>query len=298
MQYETLFFQKIKTLKPFNVCWIQITIVLLTMLNIACEHNSGSTDNQDHNINLDSTYNPLRDSITLYVDVKREEYLNIPAMDNWNNIVRLRGESGWGTFDYICSIYNEENKRIQLIRQNRWYHEGGVNYTYNERILTDSEYQEIMAMLDSIGYYEMPFDLEPDRLIIDGSEYTLAVKNGEYTKVVFWQDEIRIDSDNKRKIMGVFKDILRRANYPYPRGFIMRSSEITDSVSYRIGLDGYDLTMDYYAECNNVRLPKKEGMPSFTIAVLDTSLLRKMIDIYIIMGDGQIHKIEDEVIEN
>ena len=98
--------------------------------------------------------------------------------------------------------------------------------------------------------------------------------------------------------MGVFKEILRRAKYPYPRGSIVKNRETNDSISYKVGLDDYDLSMDFFAEYNHIRLPKEGGMPCFTIAASDTTLIDKLVDIYIVMGNGKVHKVENKVIED
>lgn len=276
----------------------KIIVLLFTcLIFLACKEEKKFGESFHYKTELDSTYHAIHDSIVLNEDIKRDNYLNLPATKNWQDIVRLRGRSSWGTFDYICSIYNDESKRIQLIRQNKFPKED-VNYIYKERILSNEEFDTIMSLIKDNGIYEMPFDLEPDFMLIDGGEYNMAIKKKDFTKVIFWQDEHRGKSENKEKARKVFKEILYRADYPFPKGYVTKKDIVKDSISYQIGLDDYDLFMNFYAEYKGKEIPSDGGNPILILSKKDTSTIKGNVRIFVTLGNGDKDEIKEIIIEN
>ncbi|MEZ4920433.1 MAG: hypothetical protein R2792_15125 [Saprospiraceae bacterium] len=274
-----------------------IRILFLTVLFAACDPASDQFVKSAYLNEQDPGFKYTIDSLALFANIQSEQ-LTIPAMNNWNEIIRLRGESGWGDFDIICSIYNDDNKRIQLIYQGNDISPGETSFMYKERILPDSEYVEILDLLDQINYYEMPFQVGPKGIQIDGNMYTLAVKKGAFRKVVFCTSLFDNDSPEKGQFVRVFKDILDRANYPTPKALVMRNSELKDSIDYIIYPTDFHLYTSYYVEYNGQRLPEKNGVVPLTLSLNDTSRINDLIHVYINLSNGELREIEDLVIRN
>ena len=271
-------------------------VCLMSMMLFSCEnyHNQNLEDSNNHK---DSTYNHYRDSLILNEQISAYESLKLIPINEWSEIIRLRGTNSWGTFDFICSIYSDGNKRIQLIKKNKVPKSTSHFYIYKEKTLKDAEYDSIKAILVKNDIHHMPFDLEPEYDIMDGDEYYIAIKNHNYTKVVTWQNKVELESDDKRKAIDAFREILKYSGYPKPKAYMVKKNLAEDSVEYSVFLDDYEFVKSHMMKYGNIWIePIEDYFYELQIPVKDTLNLNKKISIqYLTMENDtvEIEKIEN-----
>ncbi|MEL7120440.1 MAG: hypothetical protein AAFO07_13400 [Bacteroidota bacterium] len=240
----------------------------------------------------DSTSNAYQDSLILNEDIVMNDVLSLPAANNWDEMVRLRGRSSWGTFDYICSIYNERQKRIQLIRQN--IDQLPVSYSYHESILSDQKYDSILTTIKEYGFYKMPFDFTPYFRNTDGDEYSITVKSGNLSKTVYWQYPNHKGQNEEQFIKAerLFKYLILQANYPLPKA-LFRATDVEDSIYYELWLNDYELIMDVQAIYMQKELSNKNLKYALKIPKSANTNIKDQVTIWIELGDGTMQKIEE-----
>jgi hypothetical protein len=228
----------------------------------------------------------------------RGENFEIPSIENWKRGVRLKGIGGWGMFFYVCSIYDENPKRIQLIYQNRLepIDYNGHSYSYKERILPNSEYDSLMQLIKESGIEEMPKRLERYD-VIDGPNYSVKIKSDTTVKIVSWQDmgdltppELEIPEEEKlvkQKAITVFKSILDHANYPRPRWKLSRRFKTKGIVTYSITLNDYNLLVDYSVEFEGKEFKERDYYTrEIDLPIGDTMNLDKKLKVRGVLGNG------------
>ncbi|MEL6627774.1 MAG: hypothetical protein AAFQ92_19785 [Bacteroidota bacterium] len=129
------------------------------------------------------------------------DHLELPAVNNWKEAIRVEGHGGWGMFDYVCSIYAEADKRrLQLAYNSRTLLGDPFNFIVKEQFITPEEYNSLISDLNDLNICEYQFDLEPDYGLTDGPSFGLVAKQDTQLKALYWEDHPRND-DPETKII-------------------------------------------------------------------------------------------------
>ncbi|MEO0789436.1 MAG: hypothetical protein AAFY36_12265 [Bacteroidota bacterium] len=159
-------------------------------------------------MNLDCNYDSTTDSTYradtynhLDVPYIYRDHLELPAVNNWKEAIRVEGHGGWGMFDYVCSIYAEADKRrLQLAYNSRTLLGDPFNFIVKEQFITPEEYNSLISDLNDLNICEYQFDLEPDYGLTDGPSFGLVAKQDTQLKALYWEDHPRND-DPETKII-------------------------------------------------------------------------------------------------
>lgn len=240
-------------------------------------------------LTTDSTYSDFTDSMIFNEMIRTRENLELPALNDWSEIIRLRGEDGWGSFDYICSVYNGDQPAIQLIQQHPYNMDGSeIGYNIKERFLSQTEYDSIWQRVMDLGIHKMPFDLEPDLYWTHGTHY-IALKSGAFRKSVYWQDMRYLETEEKRKAINFYYDLLCFAGYPMPQVVIHFNKMDRDSAYYHFKLNDYQL-VDSCIFGYQEKIRKDYGM-EIAVPLADTNLVEARIRASAILYNGDTVEI-------
>jgi hypothetical protein len=169
--------------------------------------------------------------------------LEVPAIIDFEEVIRLREDDSWSTFDYICSVYNGNPPRIQLIIQEFWDGKDIPGYIIKERILTRQEYESIWEKVIKDSIHIMPHDLEPNSTQTWGYYY-IALKSGDFVKMVTWQDLHNYETDQKEKAVVFYYELLKYAGLPNPKGLIYFVDMKNDSAYFKVAINTFKFIKD------------------------------------------------------
>ncbi len=194
-------------------------------------------------IEIDSNYFDVRlDSQILKEKIYYPDQIEVPAITEWSEIIRIRGQDGWGEFDYICSIFGGERPRIQIIKQypREWRRNVGLGYTYMERFITQVQYDSLWQELIDQQIHMVTLDETSQYRIMDGNEFYIAMKSGNFMKKVYWQEPKYVQSESKKRAVFFFYELLKFVQFPSPTLRINFWDMRKDSAFYSIYLDAYE----------------------------------------------------------
>jgi hypothetical protein len=198
--------------------------------------------------------------------IDRGDALFLPALVDFDEALRIRQEGGWGLFDVICSVYNGENKRIQLVKQQpRLFGDPGSDgFACKEMLLSDSMYDRIMEIYKDLRLATFPIDLEPETKVFDGDNFSIVKKDKSGVYFTTWQLEYKSHRDTiyqqeKEIAMNFFKDLLVLGKYPNPRLQAIGGRPSQDSITYLLVLDDETLVDSIEYKCNKCRLEKHDS---------------------------------------
>jgi hypothetical protein len=206
--------------------------------------------------------------------IVRDDALFLPALVDFDEALRVRQEGGWGLFDVICSVYNGDPKRIQLVKQQpRFFSDPEcVGYAYKERLLSDSAYDRIMGIYQALKLDTFPLDLEPETIVFDGNNFSIVKKDKSGLFFTTWQLERKSHRDTiyqheKEIALNFFKDLLVIGNYPSPRLQAIGERLNQDSIRYLLNLDDETLVDSIEYKCSKCRLEKDDTNTNIAYAL-------------------------------
>jgi hypothetical protein len=104
-----------------------------------------------------------------------------PLSDYEGEVIRVRNESGWGTFDAIATIYRDTDCNIQMVKQNIGSRRAPRGFQIQEYSMPLNKCDTIFEMVDNKEFYNLPFDLDPDWIILDGNTYSISYRGSKKT---------------------------------------------------------------------------------------------------------------------
>lgn len=212
--------------------------LFVTILQFACKNSAGEEPRSVDLNQVDTTYSQEYENFIIRTPVDNPVgELTLPAIAEYDEIIRFRAQDGWGVFDYLCSVYTSSEKvAIQAIRQETSLDSRVRSYKINERFLSQEEYSGILQLLVENDFAQMTFDLEPQIDRTDGNRFYLVHKSGERVKTVTWQNVERFRSEDHEAVERIAYTLLEIGNCPL-QGYWVRKVEVEgDSVKCFIGL--------------------------------------------------------------
>ncbi len=171
-------------------------------------------------------------------------------MKDFDTIYRYRGHGGWGTFDYICSIYKQLDTpqyKVQLLRQ-RASHD--TMYDISEKNLNLFEWQYIKKKFEESNFW--CYGIGEEGHGTDSNSYNLMAKEKDRKRHIFWEE----DQHSYDTLRGLGMDMLELADYPLPYAMIY-CKEVRDSIILDIVpvIKDYSLVKNY-----NIKTIFKDGI--------------------------------------
>ena len=139
----------------------------------------------------DTTYNSSHEEY-LSDQMWRDLGWEVPSLNEFETAIRIVCDGGWFNPDYVCSIYNTDPVRIQLVAS-RWdfkfVQERGPFeiFYFKEHLLSKAIFDSIYTELVEIGIQDMGMDLHSGYGCTDCDNLGILVKNKAYTKAIAWQ---------------------------------------------------------------------------------------------------------------
>jgi hypothetical protein len=272
---------------------IHFALISLIFILISCDKKNNEKNGFNH------TYESKRDSLLVSKNIEIQNTLKLPSILNWENAIRIRCRTSWGNYDYICSIYDEEKPRIQLIRQNMYWQreQEQLGYIVKEKFIEKKEYNDILNLIDKNGLKEMPRRPEENIHVMDGSEFSFLIKNRNDIKVMTWE---RFEENNKRKpkIMEVFNKILFLSDYPTPRLIIGEENKNSDSSSYLLWLEENTIVKDFEVKYKGQKISKNNRETyKIEIPINEVDTIKRNLKIKLKLKNGKISIITEEQIK-
>lgn len=173
----------------------------------------------------------LEDSMRQRLDgsyLERGNLNKVVDMNAFDTIYRYRVHGGWGTFDYICSIYKQLDTpqyKIQLLRQRKSL---DTMYDVSEKNLDLAEWQYIKKKFEDSNFW--CYGVSKEDKSIDSNQYSTTAKEHDKRRNIIWQEsEHYYDT-----LRGLGMDMLELADYPLPYAMLyckkVRDSIIVDIV--------------------------------------------------------------------
>ncbi len=271
---------------------------LMVILLFSCNQEKPPIETGSYNkFNLiDSTYRESYEKYFFKDSIDTEYFGIIPALSTWNEAIRLRMTSGYGSHNLICTIYKSDTNKIQLLGTIAKRRIVGGQLFYEplrlEKVITNQEYYSILNYLVESGVTLMGFEVNPETRGSHADRFSIAIKNKDYRKVVTFQfPNINYlnEKSNEYIAMNTFRTILRLAGYPAPNGQLKIENKIGDSLVFSYCLDDFGLTtyrpeVLFSTALKSARIiaEKKDHTPRFRfiIPVSDTVGLISKIKIF------------------
>ena len=170
--------------------------------------------------------------------------LSLLSVNSYDTIIRLTGSGGWGEFEYICSIYGDMEKSLQLVRQ-RGGRGSDKGYSIHERALKPNEYDSLLVLVNRYGIYNVRQDLAQDGYALDADTYAILIKQGFFKKAVHWHHEASDPSPEKIRAQTFVKTILHQAEYPLPEVKVRVDKKTRDSLECYLSFSDPSVVMDF-----------------------------------------------------
>lgn len=244
---------------------------------------------------IDSTFDPRLEKWLFEEDVPFTSNVDIPPIDCWEEAIRVQGRTGWPGFEYVCSIYNEERPRLQLIGHRRLHNLRDLTIIneepiFRERFLKQNEYDSIINELVVQGFTEMPTDFYPEWSCSDCTSFSIAIKNRSYRKYIKWAstDVEKHSSLNQKKALNFYYNLLEYAGLPKPKVILKEETNKSDSIVYNMLLDDHSLAWYFNIKLSDYFKLKARLTGSLKSQVVvskqDTSMLSEHIKVYGLQG--------------
>lgn len=239
-----------------------ITLVLVALILFTCSQEDEIPVWSPQNY-TDSTFTESRASI--YIDSSAsvgEELLLHPLSYYKGEAVRVRNQSGWGSFDAIATIYSSESCNIQTVIQNP-KNNRSRGFKIYEYSLSLDKCDSIFQAIENQNFYNLPFDLEPDWMMLDGNTYSISYKGSLNKHVVTWQyfgDRMRPLEKERSRIQKktaerIYHDLFEFSRRPQPCVNFIYDTLRQDSFVYKSNISGgLDFVDSIEYSCSNCRI--------------------------------------------
>ncbi len=179
----------------------------------------------------------LQDSMRQGLDgsyLERGNLNKVVDMNAFDTIYRYRGHGGWGTFDYICSIYKQLDTpqyKVQLLRKRG---SQDTMYDISEKNLDLIEWQSIKKKFEESNFW--CYGIGKENYDTDSNHYDVSAKEEDRKRHVFWEEK----QDSYDTLRGLGMDMLELADYPLPYA-LLYCKKVRDSII----LDIVPIVIDY-----------------------------------------------------
>ncbi len=192
----------------------------------------------------------LNDSIR--VDYSRQ-VKNFPTID-MDSVYRFRGKGGWGTFDFLCSVYNSDDEYLLELTHEDLSPPGKDDKSVIRTTtpITRDLWNDFVHTIDTLDFWCEEYDMFKRFNIttVDNDVFFTIAKEKDNMRVVKWQlaprDQYKHPDYEKYKqtIDSYIKLIskgLRVGNYPLAKGIVEYKKE-GDSLK----IQAYNWRYEYY----------------------------------------------------
>ncbi len=205
----------------------KIIIYFILIFFISCQ-NQKEPQNCEQEIDREDSLRIdyyLNDSIR----IDRHFFRSFPTSEK-DSVYRFQGLSGWGTFDFLCSVYNSDNQYFLELTHNKLLNlKGDIIKTTTP--ISGELWSDFVHTIDTLGFWCEDFDMfkQFELTILDGDAFYAIAKEKEKMRVVKWQPPYKSlhehpgYSEYKRIIEDYYMLItkgLSKGNYPLEQGIV------------------------------------------------------------------------------
>ncbi|MEO6038655.1 MAG: hypothetical protein ABIQ93_09600, partial [Saprospiraceae bacterium] len=261
-----------------------LPLLLLALLFHACSHLTPQSEAADCNL-------PSPSSDTAQFADFKQHMLRMGIAKSFiphsDTMYCFRGRSGWGEFDYLCTVYSDSTGYkaafTRMTNPNRGHE---ITFEALVKPIGPLLWKQIQADFEAQNFWCNPY--HPDKSCIDANEYYFWSRKGKKFRLVNWNscepklDFLKILSKKLRELCG----------FPLPSGEVIYSID-GDSIHALYYVEGSEGDLFFKSStlyCAGKQLPGKGGI--FDDLTVPKKDLKKLEEAEIILYgiDGSVNR--------